>query len=211
MTKALLVCSLALGTGLTAYGQDEFPRFAFNLGAGFTTPTEDVGDRLDRGWNVGAGAGVNFHPNFALMLDFTYNSFNINGSTLNAVGFPDGDVQMWSLSLNPVVHTNPRGPVDVYFTGGGGLYRWEQNFTAPSTATFTGFDPYLGVFYPVAVPTETVLSSYSVLKPGFNGGMGLAFGTRWDAEFYTEARFHRMFLGNDRYADTIPVTFGIRF
>jgi hypothetical protein len=145
------------------------------------------------------------------MLDFSHQRMGINSATLTSLGFPDGDARLTSVTLNPVVHTNPRGPVDVYFTGGGGLYHWYHQFTRPSTATFTGFDPFFGVFYPVAVPVNEVVASYSVNKPGFNGGMGVAVGTRWSAEFYAEARFHRMIYGNDRFVDTIPVTFGFRW
>jgi hypothetical protein len=119
-------------------------------------------------------------------------------------------VNMWSLTLNPIVHTNPRGPVDVYFIGGGGLYHRRQEFTQPTTSVFTGFDPFFG-FYPVAVPTTQVLTSYSVNKPGVNGGVGLSFGTKWHVKFYAEARYHRMFLGGDRHTDYLPVTFGLRW
>ncbi|MEI9813351.1 MAG: hypothetical protein WDO18_12210 [Acidobacteriota bacterium] len=101
--------------------------------------------------------------------------------------------------------------MDVYFTGGGGFYQWRQQFTTPTTQTFTGFDPYFGILYPVAVPVNVVVSSYTLNKPGFNGGMGVAFGTKWHAKAYAEARFHRMILGNDRYVDLIPVTFGLRW
>ena len=125
------------------------------------------------------------------------------------LGFPGGDVNIWSLTLNPIVHTNPRGPVDVYFIGGGGLYHWRQEFTAPDVAAVTGFDPFFG-FYQALVPTQDVLSSYSVNKPGVNGGLGLSFGTKWNVKFYAEARYHRMFFG-DRHADMLPVTFGVRW
>ena len=49
------------------------------------------------------------------------------------------------------------------------------------------------------------------VKPGLNVGGGLAFGSRWNAKFYVEARYHKIFLGNDRHTDYIPVTFGARW
>lgn len=210
MRRVLTLVSFTALAASAAFAQ-EFPRFGFHVGGGFTEPTDVAGDRLNRGWNVGVGAGVNLHPNVGLMLDYTYNQFGVNSTSLTALGFPDGNVNMWSLTLNPTIHTNPRGPVDVYFTGGGGLYRWQQTFTRPSAATFTAFDPYFGYFYTAAVPVDVVLSEYSVMKPGWNGGMGVAFGTRWKAQVFAEARFHRMLLGNNRYLDTIPVTFGFRW
>lgn len=200
----------AITCGIT-FGQQELPKLAFNIGAGFTTPTDVAGDRLDRGWNVSTAIGYNFHPNFALTADFLYNNMNVNGSTLTALGFPDGNVKMWSATLNPVIHLVPRSPADIYITGGYGFYQWRQEFTRPDVATFTGFDPYFGIVYPVAVPVNVVVASNVLNKGGFNGGMGIAFGTKWKAKAYAEARFHRMILGSDRYADMIPVTFGLRW
>jgi hypothetical protein len=89
------------------------------------------------------------------------------------------------------------------------MYRRLVEFTAPSISTFTGFDPFFG-FFPVAVPTTQILSSYSVVKPGFDVGAGVALGTKWNGKFFAEARFNRMFLGST-HMDYIPVTFGFRF
>jgi len=41
--------------------------------------------------------------------------------------------------------------------------------------------------------------------------MGVSLGTKWHVKFYAEARYHRMFLGNDRHTDLLPVTFGFRW
>ena len=213
MKRALVVLSAAtLMTGV-ATAQDELSRFAFSVGAGFTTPVQTAGERLNRGWNAGVGAGVNFSPYFGALVEGNYNRMGINQPTLNAVGFPGGNVSMWSATLNPIVHLTPRRAVDAYFIGGGGLYRWNQQFTQPAVETFTAFDPYFGVFYPVAVPVTQVLTEYTVNKFGFNGGFGLAFGAPGlgKAKFYSEARFHRMLLGANRYVDMVPVTFGVRF
>jgi hypothetical protein len=188
----------------------ETPRVAFNVGGGFTNPLGRTGSRLNNGWNVGAGLGFNFSPYVGALVQFQDNQFDINSATLGTLGFPGGDVNMWSASLNPIIHTNPRGPVDLYFIGGGGLDHWRQEFTAPSIAVFNGFDPFFG-FYQAAIPVNQVLTSYSVNKPGVNAGAGLAFGTKWHAKVYAEARWHRMFFGNDRFVDTIPVTFGFRW
>jgi len=187
----------------------EVPRFTFNAGAGFTTPVGNTGRHLDTGWNLGAGAGYNFNPHVGAVLQFQYNDFGINTPTLANIGVPDGSVRLWSLTLNPVVHLNPRGHVDVYVIGGGGLYHRTQEFTAPTTAIVTGFDPFFG-FFPAEVPANQVLASQSVMKPGLNAGMGFAVGTKWNAKFYAEARYHRMFIG-DYHTDFVPVSFGIRF
>jgi hypothetical protein len=107
------------------------------------------------------------------------------------------------------VHLNPKGPVDVYLIGGGGLYHRTQEFTAPTVDVITAFDPFFG-FYPVTVPANQILASNSVMKPGVNAGAGIAFGTKWRAKFYAEARYHRM-LFRDTHTDFIPVNFGFRW
>ena len=206
---ALVAGTLAMLGGVIAEAQ-ETPRFAFNIGGGFTQPVGGTSRRIDTGWNVDLGAGYNFHPRVGLIAQWNFNNFGINGSTLNSLGFPDGSMRVWSATLNPVVHVAPKGPVDVYFIGGGGIYHRTQEFTQPGVGSAVGFDPFFG-FYNFAVPVNQVLASYSVYKPGVNGGMGFAFGTKWHAKFYMEARYHRIIMGNDRHTDYVPVTFGIRW
>jgi hypothetical protein len=185
------------------------PRFAFNIGGGFTQPVGNTGRHLDEGWNVTGGGGVNFSPHVGALIQLGYNSFGINAPTLANAGFPGGDVRVFSATLDPIVHVHPRGHVDMYLVGGGGLYHRTQEFTRPSVATVTGFDPFFG-FFRFAVPTTQILASYSVNKPGVNGGAGFALGTR-HGKIFAEARYTRIFMGNYRHTDYIPVTFGFRW
>src|SRR5712692_1053367 len=205
MKTFFLASGVALLSMCTLNAQEVSP-FAFNVGAGFTQPVGNTGRHLDTGFNFDVGAGYNFHPHVGLLAQFNFNQLGINSGILNNVGVPGGDVRLWSATLDPIVHLNPRGPMDVYLIGGGGLYQRTQEFTTPSVATFVGFNPFFG-FYQAAVPAQQVLASYTVNKPGVNGGMGFAFGNRWHGKFYAEARYHRMLLGNDRHTDIVPVTF----
>ena len=188
----------------------EVPRFAFDIGGGFTQPVGNTGRQLDTGWNIQAGAGFNFSQYAGVMVQVDYNRFGINGATLNHIGFPDGDLNVFSATLDPIVHLTPRSHFDVYLIGGGGLYHRTQEFTQPSIATFTGYNPFFG-FYNAAVPTTQVLASYTVNKPGVNGGMGIALGTKWHGKFFAEARYHRIIMGNYGHTDYVPVTFGFRW
>jgi len=207
MKRALF---LLAGFALTgAIFAQEVPPVSFNIGAGFTTPVGATARRVDTGWNLQGGVGYNFRPRLGANLEFNYSDMGINSTTLSNFGVPGGSVRMWSLTVNPIVRMNPKGPVDWYFTGGGGLYHRTQEFTEPSVEVFTGFDPFFG-FYPVAVPVTNVLASRSVMKPGVNFGAGFTVGTRWKGKFYAEARWHRM-LFRDSHTDTIPVNFGFRW
>lgn len=208
MRCALLFVSL-LSIGVLAQGQ-EISRFSASIGGGFTQPVGNTGRHLNEGWNISGGAGYNFNSRFGAMLDLGYNSFGINSLTLQSIGFPGGDVHVFSATVDPIVHLNPRGHVDLYVIGGGGLYHRYQQFTQPSTATVTAFDPFFGGFFPVTVPTTEILASYSVNKPGFNVGAGLALGTKWHGKVFAESRYHRMFI-NNMHTDYVPVTFGFRW
>jgi len=208
--RSLIVTGFALLLGCSLYAQQETPRFSFALGGGFTQPVGNTGRHVDEGWNVGGGFGYNFSQYFGAMIDLGYNSFGINSATLNSIGFPGGDVHIFQATLDPIVHLTPRGHVDVYVTGGGGVFRREQQFTQPSTATFTEFDPFFGGFFPVTVPTTEILASYSVVKPGIDVGAGVAFGTKWRGKIFAEARYDRIFMGNF-HTDYVPITFGFRW
>jgi hypothetical protein len=172
-------------------GAQEVSRFTFDVGGGFTQPVGNTGRHLDEGWNVRGGAGFNFSQYVGVMIQ-------------------DGNVSVFSATLDPIVHLTPRSHFDVYLIGGGGLYRRTQEFTQPGLAAVTAFDPFFG-FYTAAVPTTQVLSSYTVNKPGVNGGAGIAFGSKWHGKFFAEGRYHRIFMSNGLHTDYVPVSFGFRW
>jgi hypothetical protein len=186
-------------------------RFSFDISGGFTQPVGNTGRHLDEGWNVGGGVGYNFSQYVGAMVDLGYNSFGINSTTLNNLGFPGGGIHIFSATLDPIVHLTPHSHFDLYIIGGGGVYHRNQDFTQPTVATFAAFDPFFGGFFPVAVPTTEILSSYSVTKPGVDIGAGIALGTKWHGKFFAEARYNRIFMGGSRHTDYIPVSFGFRF
>jgi hypothetical protein len=206
---ALAACTgLAIGGGLHA---QEFSHFAFGVGAGFTTPVGDTGTRTDLGWNVRGGAGINFSPYVGLMVNAGYDNLGINSTTLGNIGVPGGRMSVFSATLDPIIHLTPKRHFDLYITGGGGLYHRYQEFTAPTVQVTTGFDPFFG-FFPVTLAANQVLASYSVNKPGIDAGVGIAFGSKFHGKFFAEARYNRIFMGNN-FGDTeyLPVTFGFRW
>ena len=209
--KRIIYSLLISCATMATLSAQETSKATFQIGTGFVQGVGRTGSNLDAGWNLSAGAGVNFGQWAGLMLNLNYDSMGINSSTLNNIGVPGGNVNVFSATIDPVVHVTPHNShVDIYLTGGGGLYHRYQDFTAPGVARVYGFNPWFG-FYPAAVPATTILSSYSVNKPGFDVGMGVALGTKWHGKFYAEARYNRMFMGPSYHMDYLPVTFGFRW
>ncbi len=186
--------------------------FSISVGGGPTAPVNPTAARFNTGYNITAGVG--FHPIRAagVMAEFGFNDMGINNSALSKIGVPNGSGRIYSATLNPMIHLMPRKRTDLYVIGGGGFYRRTIEFTQPSSAIATGFDPFYGVFFPVEIPTTTVLGSFSQNKAGINGGMGISvrLGEDKRSSFYAESRYHYIYTTPIR-TSMIPVTFGFRW
>ncbi len=187
-------------------------RFNFHLGGGFTEPVRYTDGRLDTGFNLSAGAGINLDPHLGVMAEFGYNHLGINSTILGAVGVPGGSARIYNVGLAPIFRFNPRGRYDFYVVGGGGYYRRTLEFTAPTVTTTTAFDPFYGLFFPVNVPGTTVLSSVTQNKSGLNIGGGVSVRIKPDSntKFFAESRYHYIYTSPIR-TSILPVTFGIRW
>jgi hypothetical protein len=183
----------------------EFSRFTFDLGAGFTQPVGNTGRYLDDGWNVQGGVGINLTSHIGVLGQLDFNSMGMNGTALGTSGFPGGDIHVFSATVDPIYHLTPGRRFDVYAIGGGGLYHWSQQFSAPTGVVSNSF---AGSF-PLVIPNAG--DQYSVNRPGWNAGMGVALGTKWHGKIFAEARYVHVFLNNGERGDYVPVTFGFRW
>jgi hypothetical protein len=198
-----VVAALAAVVSLSA---QETSHFAFQVGVGFTEPVGRTGMYTDVGYNTSAGVGYNFNSYLGALIDLNVDSVGVNSPTLNSIGVPGGNVNVFSATLDPIVHLMPHRRVDVYVTGGGGEYRREQIFVAPLFATVNNGASYFGI-----APSGPISSSSSVNRPGVDVGMGIAVGGKWRGKFYAEAKYNRIFLSGPFHMDYVPVTFGYRW
>jgi Outer membrane protein beta-barrel domain len=185
----------------------ELSRFTFDLGAGFTQPVGNTGRYTDTGYNLQAGIGYNFSNYVGAMVQADYNSLGVGASSLGTLGYPGGNVNIFSATVDPIIHLTPRSHFDLYLIGGGGLYRWSENFSSPASGTVLG--AFNGGSFPLSEPG--LGTSYSVNKPGVNGGMGVALGTKWHGKVFAEARYVHIYMSNGLHTDYVPVTFGFRW
>jgi len=163
------------------------------VGIGFSAPVNPAARNLDPGWNLAGGVGI-VKKYVGATLDVTFSDFGINHSTLQRLRATDGSQRYWAITVDPMVHVNPRGPVDFYLTGGGGLYSQVTEYRLRG-----GF-------------RDDFELSNSIYKPGVNGGAGFQFrpDRRSHLTVFLEARYHHMFRRGPG-ASYVPITAGVRF
>ena len=204
---ALLVVS-ACGLRAQAFSAEHWN---FNVGGGVTPALGTTGSRANTGWHYKLGAGYNFTPTFGTILEFQQNNLGVSNSVLTSLAVPNGDARLYSVSLNPIWRVRTGDRVGGYAIGGVGWYRRTVEFTQPTTATALAFDPWFGLLFPVTVPANQVIGSFSSNAVGLNGGVGMTIGkVESGPKFFTEIRYH--------WADTrgistqiLPITFGVRW
>ena len=206
----------------------KWSHLAFEAGAGFTAPLgntthggpsypNSIGETY--GYNIRAGAGWNFTKRLGALLEYNFNRDKIPGSTLTELSIASnlgtpigGNVNTWSLTVDPIFYQPFTKSYGGYITGGGGFYRKVTNFTAPSLAC----DFFFCQFVP-----QTVAHSSSN-QGGLNFGVGFywkAFGEDSNTKLFTEARYvwvdSPVASNSDPFgsgtSSLLPVTFGIRF
>jgi len=211
-TKWFRNASFCLAAFAGVAGAQDFSKFAFNAGGGFTQPVVHTDGRANTGFNITAGAGYKFVPQFQISAEFGYNRLDLSDRILTAAGVPGGNAHIYSVTLQPSVHFNAKGRLGAYLIGGGGYYRRTVDFTAPSVDTITLFDPFYGVFFPANVPSTAILASFTQNKAGLNIGGGLELRVKGDsnAKIYAEARYHYIYTSPVR-TTILPVTFGFRW
>jgi hypothetical protein len=194
----------------------EFQRFTFDAGGGFTEPAGGTGRYLNNGWNAGFGVGMNFTQRFSARVEYQYTNMGVNNATTGLLGVTGADVSVYSITIDPRIRFFPRGPVGFYVVGGGGMYHLREGFNSKSSDLVLPDLPFFGVnnnqfTTPSSTAVPITLPDSSVIKPGFNVGAGVEFGHWRSAKAFAEARWEHMFMNNGTHVDFLPVTFGVSF
>ena len=206
---------------------------AFEAGGGFTAPIgndthpyEAPGFNIPETWgyNINLGGGWNFTKRFGALLEYQFDKQKIPGATLSiitnqalaqgaALNAPlGGNVNTWSLTIDPIFYQRVTKTMGAYVTGGGGFYRKVANFTNPELVDEGFFEEFAN---------ETLAHSSSN-QGGLNFGVGFywkAFGEDSNAKFYAETRYvwvdSPVSSNSDPFGGgtegLIPVSFGVRF
>jgi Outer membrane protein beta-barrel domain len=189
---------------------------AIELGAGLNVPSGNTKTWQSVGYTVNLGGGWMFNNRLGVLAEYGFNRGNIPQDTLTNVGEPNGNIHVWSLTLEPIVYYKTGGHFGGYVTGGGGFYRKLTSFTEP---VYVG--DYCDYFYGCYPQYENItLSHFSSNQGGVNIGTGITFKPNADGKgkFFAEARYvwvdSPATSANAVGTGTVnmfPVTFGYRW
>lgn len=211
-----LIGSVAAMALLTSFGgvasaQEEEHKWTANVGAGFTPLLGALNQRLDNGWNISFGGGYRFSQRFSLGAQIMYNGLGVSRGVLREFAVPDGNARIWAFTVEPRLTFAPRRKFTPYVVGGVGYYRRVVEFTQPTLAAVTVFDPFFFTFSPVLIPANLVIGR--AIRDGIGGNAGAGFQVpigQSGVKIFAEARFH---YSNNGHIPTrmVPLTIGLRY
>jgi hypothetical protein len=184
---------------------DGSSKYTFLGGIGLTLPVGDTHRYETPSYGFQFGGGRNWNKNFGVMLQFDYDHFGLQGSTLAnqttiydygcsayylsqgecGVSGLDGNNHVWSFTLNPVYTLSSGEGIGSYLVVGGGFYHKVTNFEEPTVqeeCSLYGCGDY---------EVDSNIDHYTSNGLGVNGGFGLTykFSKFSNEKFYMEARY----------------------
>lgn len=215
--------------------ESKWSHIAFEAGAGFTIPVGSdthwsqaqinqgyLSPSEGVGYNINVGGGWNFTKHVGALLEFSFQHMGIPGDYLTALetasgissGGLGGNINTWSLTIDPIIYLPFSHKSGAYVTGGGGFYRKVTNFTEP----VEGCD-----YYGFCSSAPETVAHFSSNQGGANFGIGLyrkLMGEDSNAKFFAEVRYVWVNSPDATASNSyqgegteglIPVSFGIRF
>jgi hypothetical protein len=211
------------GYGRPHYGNsntnaDGSNKYTGLAGMGLAAPVGNTHKYETPSYDFQVGFGRNFSKSAALIFQFDYDHFGLQGATLQnqttlydtgclssdissgacGVSALDGNNHVWSFTLNPTFTLPTEGSLGAYVVFGVGYYHKVTNFTEPGTGYYYdynyGYVPYTA---------NQVIDHYTSNSIGVNGGIGFTYKvSKFSNErFYVEARY--VYLPNSqRYGVT---------
>ena len=189
---------------------------AIEAGGGLNVPAGNTNTWQNVGYTINIGGGWMFTDRLGVLAEYGFNRANIPTDTLTNVGEPQGNVHVWSLTLDPIFYYKTSGHFGGYVTGGGGFYRKLTSFTEP---VYVG--DYCDYFYGCYPQYSNVtLSHFSSNQGGANFGTGVTFKPNVDGKvkLFAEARY--VWVDSPKSSNSavgtgtvgmFPITFGFRF
>ncbi len=200
----------------SSHNSDGSKKYVFEAGVGLTLPVGDTYHYYNTSYAFSVGGGRQFNKHVAVLLQFDWDHFGINGRTLdnqlalyndgcaaisgNCLASLDGNNHVWSFTVDPTFTFYQGDKVGAYAVVGAGFYHKVTNFTTPEE----GYADYYGEL--IQEEQNAIIDHYTSNAVGFNGGFGLTykFSRFADERFFVEGRY--VFIDNSQrtgytYAD----------
>lgn len=206
--RVVLMMAIVLGAMASADAQDEYSKWAFNIGGGIGFPRSDLGKFVGDGGHFVIGAGHNFSRVLGVDGEFMWHDLPINSATKSLLQTPGASARQYSVTFNPIVHFGHK--FGGYVIGGIGWYHRSGETTTPGVGVVC--DPYWSWWYGCTIGTVNFVTgsrSSNAFGENIGGGLTFRFGDS-HVKFYTEARYHHAGY-NHVSTQLIPLTFGIRW
>jgi hypothetical protein len=195
-----------------SHNADGSNKYTFVGAVGFELPTGNTYHYFNTNYAFQVGGGRQFNKKFAVLAQFDYDHFGINGATLQnqlalyqtlcpssdpnclTPSTLDGSNHVWSFTVNPVYNFYSGDKYGAYVVAGVGFYHKVTTFTTPQEGTYC--DPYYGICENYVANAE--YDHYTSNAPGFNAGFGLTykFSRFADERFFIEGRY--VFVDNSQ-------------
>jgi opacity protein-like surface antigen len=210
------ICAVAgiLATTSTARGQE--PRIHWHVMGGYSEPLGKTSDYLQGGYSFGAGFSVSPSANAPVnfRFDFSYGEHNASnrlidlGQQTTPIQIDGGTGQFWSGTANVAYRVPLAYGVRGYGIAGIGAYHTRVEFTQ-ALPYYGGYycDPFYGFCY--GGYGNTVVSSNSSTKFGWNAGVGVEFLLPYGNSWFIETRYHR--ISTSTPIEYLPIEIGYRF
>jgi opacity protein-like surface antigen len=207
MKPLFLLCLLSFSSLMA----QDLHKWNANVGGGVSFGLGDAGDRVNTGYNFGAGAGLNISKRLGFEVDYIFNNFNLSDKALQAAAAPNGYAHLWGFSANPVYRFSGSGKLGGYVLGGYGVFTRTVNLTRPGVVPGVICDPWTFLCYTGPVYADLIYRSNSTTKGGWDIGGGITYRLgESGAKFFAEIRYYDV-LTNDIRGTFLPLTFGFRW
>jgi hypothetical protein len=198
-----------------AHNADGSSKYTFEAGVGATVPLGNTYHYFNTNYAFQVGGGRQFNKKAAVLLQFDYDRFGVNGPTITnqenlynndlgaQVASLDANNHVWSFTLNPTYTFLAGDKYGAYAVVGAGFYHKVTNFTTPEVGTYCDY-----IYGCYQYEANANIDHYTSNAAGFNGGLGLTykFSRFADERFFVEARY--VFVDNQQragvtYADSL--------
>jgi hypothetical protein len=205
-----MVCGCLLWTAISAFSQQAYPKFNFNIGGGVGFPLSTGSTYVDASPNFVIGGGYNFNQKFGLDGEFMWQDLILNDTALAELQTSSASARQYAVTVDPIFRFYQKKRIGAYLIGGGGWYHRSGETTAAGLGVIC--DPFWSWYYGCGIGEVTIVTgSRSKNAFGFNVGGGLTYRLgEGRFKLYGEARYHHASYSNIN-TDILPLTFGIRF